>query len=228
MWSNPKRLASVRSRRGMIAFLAVGVCTALLLFTTAFSGAAVARDAAAGVGPVSDIARHIAGRAVALRDNRNLPFIVIDKTNAEVYLFDAQGQLRAASRALLGLARGDESAPGIGTRRMSSIPPEERTTPAGRFVASMGHDTAGRNILWVDYANAIALHRVVTSNLREHRLERLMSGSVSERRISYGCINVPVEFFERFVVPSFTGAQGIVYILPETRPAGESLFGRAR
>ena len=38
-------------------------------------------------------------------------------------------------------------------------------------------------------------------------------------RISYGCINVPVEFFKRVVAADFTGTNGIVYVLPETRSA---------
>jgi hypothetical protein len=167
----------------------------------------------------------VAGKAVALNNNRGLPFIVIDKVNAAVFLFDERGQLRGATRALLGLARGDDSVPGIGNRKMASIRPEERTTPAGRFAASMGHDSRGQTILWVDYAAAIALHRVVTSNPKERRLERLASGSADERRISYGCINVPAEFFEKLVTPAFAGTNGVVYIIPETRSIGDSLFG---
>jgi len=215
-------------RRGLVTFLAAGVCIALLLGTIALPGAAAARvlKAANFLGePVSDKARQVADRVVSSNNNRSLPFIIIDKVNAEVFLFDDHGQLRGATPALLGLARGDDSVAGIGNRKMSTIRPGERTTPAGRFVASMGHDNVGHTILWVDYADSIALHRVVTTNPKEHRLERLASGLSSERRISYGCINVPVKFFEKIVMPAFTGTNGIVYIIPETRSVGESLYG---
>jgi hypothetical protein len=154
---------------------------------------------------------------VASRDNRDLPFVVIDKLNAAVFVFDGHGRLQGASRALIGLAPGDDSVAGIGNRPLSSIPPKDRTTPAGRFVAALGHDTGNHDILWVDYDDAVALHRVVTSNPKERRSQRLASDSPSERRISYGCINVPAKFYDTVVIPAFTAADGIAYILPETK-----------
>lgn len=157
-------------------------------------------------------------------DNGQLPFMVIDKVQARVYMFDAQGQLRGATAALLGLAVGDDSVPGIGQRKLSSIRPEERTTAAGRFVASLDRDVHGEEVLWVDYDSALSLHRVVTKQPKERRAERLASPSPLDNRVSYGCINVSVRFYEDVVSPSFTGTFGIVYILPETRSARE-FFG---
>ena len=150
--------------------------------------------------------------------------MIIDKVQARVFMFDAQGQLLGAAAALLGLAVGDDSVPGIGQRKLSSIRPEERTTPAGRFVASLDRDLSGHEVLWVDYDTAISLHRVVTGQPKERRAERLASPSPLDNRISFGCINVPVKFYEQVVSPSFTGTNGIVYILPETRSARE-VFG---
>ena len=157
-------------------------------------------------------------------DNGKLPFIIIDKAGAQVYVFDAEGQLRGASAALLGLAVGDDTVPGIGQRKLSSIRPAERTTPAGRFVAALDRDIHGEEVLWVDYEAAVSLHRVPRGQPKERRLERLASPSPLDNRISYGCINVPVKFYENVVSPSFTGTNGIVYILPETRSARE-VFG---
>ena len=157
-------------------------------------------------------------------DNGKMPFMIIDKVQARVFMFDAQGQLLGAAAALLGLAVGDDSVPGIGQRKLSSIRPEERTTPAGRFVASLDRDLSGHEVLWVDYDTAISLHRVVTGQPKERRAERLASPSPLDNRISFGCINVPVKFYEQVVSPSFTGTNGIVYILPETRSARE-VFG---
>jgi len=151
-------------------------------------------------------------------NNHALSFIIIDKKEARVYVFDPKGQLRGASTALLGAAIGDDSAPGIGDRKLSAILPEERTTPAGRFVAALDHNLAGKDILWVDYVNAISLHRVVTGNAQERRAQRLASPKISDKRISYGCINVPPRFFDKIVIPAFRDSNGIVYILPETRP----------
>src|SRR5205085_5702919 len=107
--------------------------------------------------------RHIADWAVDSGDPGGLPFVIVDKRDSRVFVFDADGRLRGASPALVGAARGDDSVPGIGSRAIASIQPQERTTPAGRFTAVMGQGPKGEDILWVDYDSGLALHRVVTS-----------------------------------------------------------------
>ncbi len=166
---------------------------------------------------VSQDARHIADWVVDSGDNHGMPFVIVDKTDAKVFVFHANGRLRAAAPALLGLAVGDDSVPGIGKRKLSTIRPEERTTPAGRFVAALGHDLHRKEILWVDYDAGIALHPVITTNPKERRPQRLATPTPLDNRISYGCINVPADFFKSVVSPAFTGTNGIVYVLPETR-----------
>ncbi len=156
--------------------------------------------------------------------NHGMPFVIVDKVNAKVFVFDAKGWLRGAAPALLGLTIGDDAIPGIGNRKLSSIRPEERTTPAGRFEVSLGFNLSGSVILWVDYDSAISMHRVFTGNFKEHRLQRLATPTPLDKRISYGCINVPVKFFNNIVRPTFTGTNGIVYVLPETKLARE-VFG---
>lgn len=168
--------------------------------------------------------RKLADWVMDSANNGNLPFIIVDKVSARVFVFDARGQLMGASAALLGLAVGDDSVPGIGQRKLSSIKPAERTTPAGRFVASLDRDIHGQEVLWVDYDTAVSLHPVVTGQPKERRAERLASPSPLDKRISYGCINVPVRFYEKVVSPTFTRTNGIVYVLPETRSA-EQVFG---
>jgi hypothetical protein len=161
--------------------------------------------------------RRMADWIVASADNGSLSFVIIDKKDAEVFVFDRQGQILGAAPALLGLAVGDDSAPGIGDKPLSAIPPKDRTTPAGRFVAYLGHESGKPNFLWVDYKNNIALHRVVTGIPKDQRLQRLASPTPLDNRISFGCINVPVDFFEQIVLPAFKSARGIVYILPEIK-----------
>jgi hypothetical protein len=169
-------------------------------------------------------ARHIADWVLDSGDNGGMPFVVIDKVDAKVFVFDARGQLRGAAPALLGLAVGDEAVPGIGQRKLSTIRPEERTTSAGRFVAAQDRNLQGKDILWIDYESAISLHPVVTGTAKERRAERLASPSPLDNRVSYGCINVPVPFYKNVVGPAFSGTDGIVYVLPETRSARE-VFG---
>src|ERR1035437_7068081 len=118
-------------------------------------------------------AHQIADWIVDSADNRGLPFVIVDKIDAKIFVFDAGGRIQGAAPALLGLARGDDTVPGIGDREYSDMPPATRTTPAGRFVAALGMSTRGVDILWVDYDAAVSLHRVINTNPRERRLERL-------------------------------------------------------
>ncbi|WP_240663150.1 L,D-transpeptidase [Sphingomonas sp. UV9] len=166
---------------------------------------------------VSNDARDTADWVAASHDNQSLPFIVIDKVNAVVFAFDATGGLRGTAPALLGMARGDASVPGIGQRKLATITPAERTTPAGRFKASLGHDFE-QDILWIDYDAALSMHRVIKGRRVDDRAGRLASPTPSDNRISYGCVNVPPGFYDGVVKPLFTGTVGIVYILPETKP----------
>jgi hypothetical protein len=125
---------------------------------------------------------------------------------------------------LLGLARGDDSPPGIGDRPLASIRPGERITPAGRFVATLGRNLAGQDILWVDYAAAISVHRatdVKPGLATANRLARLASATNADNRISHGCINVSTAVFDRMIRPAFAGTNGVVYVLPETRSIHE-------
>lgn len=128
---------------------------------------------------------------------------------------------------LLGAALGDLSVPGIGTRPMAQILPAERTTPAGRFVAERGQNPQGEDIVWIDYDAAVSMHRVRASKPAERRAERLATPTTADNRISYGCINVPVAFFENFVQPIFEQHKAIVHVLPDTLPMHE-VFALAR
>jgi hypothetical protein len=165
----------------------------------------------------------VASWVIESGDNAGLPFLLIDKVNAKVFVFDRNGQLLGAAPALLGMARGDRMlAPNSAT--MSQMPPQVRITPAGRFVSKLAIDSHGKELLVLDYDASISLHAVVKGTPKERRAERLSSASAQDNRISFGCINVPGTFYSTIVSPAFTNTKGIVYVLPETSPAGE-LFG---
>lgn len=153
-------------------------------------------------------------------NNGGLPYMIVDKIEAKVFLFDARYALLGTAPALLGLGQGDDSAVGIGQRRLATMEPSERTTPAGRFEASLGFDLE-QDVLWIDYDAALSMHRVIIGNVRDRRHERLGTATPLDNRISYGCINVPTSFYDMFIKPAFKGTVGIVYILPETKPLSE-------
>jgi hypothetical protein len=176
-----------------------------------------------GALPSTD-ARRVADWVVQSGDNRGLPYMIVDKTDARMFLFAASGALIGQAPVLLGLARGDDSPPGIGDRPLASIRPGERITPAGRFVATLGRNLAGQDILWVDYAAAISVHRatdVKPGLATANRLARLASATNADNRISHGCINVSTAVFDRMIRPAFAGTNGVVYVLPETRSIHE-------
>jgi hypothetical protein len=193
-----------------------GAAAALLLLLAGPVQAGPAGGAAGDARePASPAALTQAAWAVTNGDTHGRPFIVVDKLAARVFAFDGDGNLLSGTPALLGIARGDESPPGIGTMALADIRLELRITPAGRYEAHLGLNAAGHNILWVDYDAALSLHAVVTGNAKERRLQRLATASILDNRISYGCINVPKQFFEGVIEPLFTPANGLVYILPE-------------
>jgi len=152
------------------------------------------------------------------RDNEGKAFFLIDKVHATLYVFDRNARLQASTPVLLGAAVGDDSVPGIGARPMAQILPVERTTPAGRFVAEVGRNLQGEDIVWIDHGAAVSMHRVRTANPLERRAERLGTATVDDNRISYGCINVPVAFYNQPVQSVFAASRtAVVYVLPETR-----------
>ena len=158
-------------------------------------------------------------------DAQGRPFAVVDKRNARLYVFDADGRLAGSTVALLGATPGDHTVPGVSERvQAGTLRPEDRTTPAGRFEAQPGSNLEGEHVVWVDYASAFAIHRVRPGKTWKMRADRLATASAADNRVSWGCVVVPVEFYEQVVAPVLGSSRSVVYVLPETRPARE-LFG---
>jgi hypothetical protein len=169
--------------------------------------------------------RFIADWVADSRDNRGLPFAILDKRAARVFVFDRSAQFVGSSLVLLGSAAGDESVAGIGDRPLSQIKSEERTTPAGRFVSEPGHDATGEDVVWVDYESAVAMHRVRVVDPKERRFERIATPTAEDKRISNGCINVPVAFFDTVVAPNLGRTRAVVYVLPEIKGLAQVFEG---
>lgn len=169
--------------------------------------------------PVHAGTENFAARAVAAGDTQGQVFAVIDKTAATVSLYDVFGKLMATSPVLLGQAKGDVSVPGIGERAIQEIAPHERTTPAGRFKSEPGKNLSGETIVWIDYDAAVSMHRLRPSSPLEKRPERMATVTPLDNRITYGCVNVPADFYERWVMPTLGNTPGLIYVLPETKHA---------
>jgi hypothetical protein len=207
--------------RATVASLMFATATLIASPLAAQAIDAATDPAASSERAADDAIRALTDWVVASGDNNGSPFIVIDKVTARVFVFDAQSQFVAATPALIGSAVGDDSVPGIGERKLSAIRPEERTTPAGRFVARLGTATGNHEVLWVDYESSVSLHPIITVR-NEQRAQRLKSPSPSDNRITYGCINVPASFYAKVVRPLFAARSGVAYVLPETKSLTEA------
>jgi hypothetical protein len=169
-------------------------------------------------------ARLVANWVVHTANAKRHAFVVVDKKDARVYVFGPDGRLKDSAPALLGAARGDDSYPGIGDKPLKQVRPYEKTTPAGRFVAEPGMNTGNEDVVWVSYELAVSMHRVRPLSPREHRLERLASLTTDDNRISFGCINLPVTFYENVLSPTVRKHGAVVYVLPEVKTPQE-VFG---
>lgn len=185
---------------------------------------ALGRMADFGDETASPEVRHVANWAVFTGDHKNKAIVILDKKTAKVYVFSPEGRLKASTPALLGAAVGDENAPGVGDKPLSAVLPEEKTTAAGRYIAEPGFNASGEDVVWVDYNAALSMHRVRPLVKEERRLERLASPTAADNRISFGCINLPVAFYEGVLSPTVKTTGAIIYVLPETRTPQE-VFG---
>ena len=170
-------------------------------------------------------ARRVAQWIVHSSDNKGLPFAIVDKKDARLFIFEPGGRVIGATPALLGLAPGDQSLPGVGDKDPALLKPFERTTPAGRFESEPGRNHTGEAIVWIDYDAALAIHRLRPGNAHAARVKRLASQAPADRRASLGCVVVPAAFYDSVVGPTLGRERGVVYVLPETLPAQE-VFGK--
>lgn len=162
-------------------------------------------------------ASEFAAQVMRSGDAGGRAFGVIDKQAATLWLFDKQGQAVANTPVLVGQAKGDTAPADIGTRPLSRVKLHEKVTTAGRYLTEPGKNHKGEDIVWLDYDNALSMHRV-RNVPKEFRTKRLLTPAVDDNRISFGCVNVPASFYDRYIDLMFSRTAGVVYVLPETKP----------
>lgn len=160
---------------------------------------------------------HVANWVSRTHNAKKKAFVLIDKKQARLYVFAPDGKLKSDTPILLGKAVGDDSAPGIGNKPFKQIKEEEKTTPAGRFLARPARNNRGEDIIWIDYNASVSMHRLRKVAASERRADRMATEDASDNRISYGCVNVPASFYDKVLKPTVTKQGAYVYVLPETR-----------
>jgi hypothetical protein len=198
--------------RHLVGALSGFVWCGLVWVSSAGAASPDGAPTAAAAGDAGALARWVMRQA----DHRGRPFAIVDKKEARIHVFEPSGALVGTSAVLLGLAGGDRDAvPHIGARPTTSLTPAERTTPAGRFNTEPGRNDQGEANVWFDYDAALAIHRLRPAAAHERRPQRLASPDPRERRITFGCIVVPVAFYEQVIAPTLGSQRGVVYVLPE-------------
>jgi hypothetical protein len=110
----------------------------------------------------------IAEWVAATRDNGGLPFFVVDRTYAQLYVFDAAGSLQAVAPVTTDADRGDRSA-GFGGARPAGdtgrFHENEKSAPAARFIAAGDGDLREEGV-----APAAAYENVINKILAGSRV----------------------------------------------------------
>ena len=193
-------------------------CTAWLAFSTLSQQAAAAPHEFTATRPSAE-ARSLVDWVLGSGDAQGKPFAVVDKRGARIYVFHADGSLAGHSPALLGSTLGDHTVPGVGARAQTGeVGLDERTTPAGRFEAAPGRNDKGEHIVWVDWASAFAIHRLRPGFAYQARATRLANAQASTKRVSWGCVVVPVAFYQEVVERVLGQSRSVVYVRPESSP----------
>lgn len=155
---------------------------------------------------------------VEQNDNQGKQFIVADKQAGTLTMYTASGQQITSTPALFGKTEGDS---------VSS-----KNTPSGRF------ETKQANVRTEGYGGSAqvltqngqnlqlggspyAIHRVYTKYASENRQGRLDTPTATDNRISHGCINVPVDFYDTYLN---SDQDTVVYVMPETDAGRTGVF----
>lgn len=169
--------------------------------------------------PPGELTLPLVQRILATGDNAGLPFAVVDKRAAVMTLHDAQGRLVGATPVLLGQQPGDGSTADVGWRTQTGqLRPQDRTTPAGRYVSQPGRNLSGEGVVWLDYGKAFAIHRLRPAPAVQQRPLRMASADPRDKRISAGCVVAPEGFYDQVVWPLLGHGRGVVYVMPEELP----------
>ena len=123
----------------------------------------------------------------------------------------------APPRCCSGSPAATTPCPASATSRRPTSRSPTRTTPAGRFVSRPGRNLSGEEVVWFDHDAGLAIHRLRPNAAHATRLQRLEAGRPDRRRVSAGCVVVPVAFYEKVVAPTLGRGRGVLYVLPEVR-----------
>lgn len=143
--------------------------------------------------------------------NGDKTYLMVDKAVGRILLFE-NGQPVYFSNALTGASTGDNLPPNAQSETFDQLESlADKVTPAGRFTVSRHFDKEYGPLFDINEIKGadwgIAIHQVYLGIPAEHRDVRLQSPYITDKNVTFGCINV-----------SHDAVQVLVRELPENRP----------
>ena len=140
----------------------------------------------------------------------NLPFIIVDKPTATGYVYNSTGTLLKSFPVLLGSSIGDD----INTAIPGDPAKKNTFTTAGKFTLSsnVGVDnsiTYNNKILVLEASNSLAIHKIYPGDLK-NRTIAINTPEISDNRMTWGCINISEENYDKFITPNIKGGNKII------------------
>lgn len=152
------------------------------------------------------------------RDNKHKgqPFIIAAKADGLLFAFNESGKLLARTPALFGAMYSDVLTEKQADKTLDEVLESDKITPAGVFPSTAYLSPSyGESVRFAGYAHTnLLIHRAPDAK----RLKRLQSATISDNRITFGCINALPEFVDRVLLPHFSQTS-TVFVLPETQSA---------
>jgi hypothetical protein len=158
------------------------------------------------------------GKAYYLQEIKNKkPFILVDKPTATAYVYSSNGSLVKSFPVLLGSEVGDGK----------NVYGKVKLTTAGRFILSDYINDDDRKlyknkIFFLSGASPVAIHITYPGELAE-RTRRLNTPTVEDNRVSWGCINVSEENFDKFISPNI-GVGSVIIVTKDFQKSSIQLL----
>ena len=174
----------------------------------------------AAASKMSKLAQDVYSKVAPAAMKTGKGFIIADKPNGMIHVFDNAGNVIAQDPALFGKDEGDV---------LVGYP--KKITPAGQFKlrADKWDAYAGGYTLDVltndGRFDGVAIHAAYFGNLKDRREARLASSTAEDNKISGGCINTSHETFLKKLLPNLNKLDGgMLFILPDAQEKTAAMF----
>lgn len=133
--------------------------------------------------------------------NIDSSFVIVDKPRAEMYVINKDKKLIGKFPILLGKTKGEQ--PNISDTN-TETPGANTTTPAGIYkigrdsISTDGIKTYKGKIFSIYNSNNLAIH-ITYPPEKEKRDKALNTLDIEDNRISWGCINIDEENFDKYL-----------------------------